>query len=193
MKKISILFLVLFLYPFAIEAKDIIVPLNESAIQGAINAANNGGKIIIQKGEYFSNESILIKGKNNLFIIAKGNVTITNKRLPAIIIEDSNVSIKGINFFRNETAIFISSSVLSTTKCGFEKNKVGIKVFDSTLVADSCYFKINYLGGILLIGEQNVVKVPPSNFWKDNYVSIFPYSASPISEGNKILLGSLND
>ncbi len=175
------------------EARDIIVPLNESTIQGAINVANNGDKIIIQKGEYLSNESILIKGKESLLLIAKGKVTITNKRLPAIIIEDSNVSIKGIDFFRNEETISISSSVLSITECNFEKNKVGIKVMNSTLVVDDSCFKINYLTGVLSIGKENVVKATPSNDWKDNYADIYSCPTGSISEGTKIMLGYLND
>jgi len=193
MSKKFVLFLFLFLCPLIIEAREIIVPLNEPTIQGAINVANNGDKIIISKGEYPLNNPLIIKDKENFSLIAKGKVVLTNRKGSAIILENSNISIKGINFFRNEEAISISSSVLSADKCSFEKNKVGIKILDSTLVADNCFFKTNYLAGIFLIGEQNVVKITPENKFYDNYVDVLPQSLNPFCRGNRILLGKLED
>ncbi len=198
MKKIAVFLFLLFLScpALLVEAKIITAPTPDyPTAQKALDSASYGDEVVILKGEYLFNAPLSIKEKG-LTLSAKGKVIFTNKKGAAIIADGCNI-INGITFFRNEIAIEGNNSVVSIINCQFKKNRIGIKTFNSALTSNNNYFEINYLAAITLLGGNNIIKITPSNSFKDNYTDVFSTSNLEIlnsdPEGNKISLGNLKD
>jgi len=200
MKRIAFLVL-LMLFPLLAEAKGKIIEAPSAehpSIQLAIDGAKNGDEVRVESGKYLFDKPIMIKEKENFSLSAKGKVSLSNKNGAALIVENSNISIEGIIFFRNEIALECSDSIISVKGSKFQKNRIGIQGVGSVIISDKNVFDTNFLAAILLSGQDNNLKIVPSTSFRNNYADIYPYSVNSSSEtlrpqGNKIFFGRLKD
>lgn len=197
MKRVSVFLLILF-FVFSyqiVAAESINVPPRAPNLQSIIDSAKNNDEIILE-GEYLFDRPLIIKGKENFSLSAKGKVTLINRNGTALIVENSNISINEINFFRTEIALECSDSIISTKNCKFRKNRVGIQGIRSIIISDKNLFDTNFLAAIMLIGQGNNLKIIPSTSFKNNYTDVYSVNSSSETfrlQGNKIFFGSPED
>ena len=169
-----------------------------SSIQKAIDEAGDGDEITLSKGEYLLDKPLVIKEKQNLSLSTRGKVVFTNKKGAAITITDSNISIKGISFIRNEIAVEVVNSAVAIRNCQWKKNRIGVTGLNSILVLEHNRFQNSFLASILLLEGNNVLEITPSNSFLDDYVDVFSSEVSSENfnsnfQGNKISLGKTKD
>jgi len=169
-------------------AKGVIkVPNDYSTIQGAIDSAEDGDKIVVYGGTY---EELLTIDKKNISLIAQGDVIIENpdpaktisNRKDTIIISNSKCTIEGFTVDVNGGwgGIYASGGPYYGT------GKVEVTIKDNKILdyerngitANGTLAKGRFIGNNMVIGQKD-------NFWANNGIQI-GWGATGLIKGNTV-------
>ena len=192
------LFILLALYSFLLQAKEIQVMPGHGKLQAAINLAHSGDTLLLTSGAYIGSvnidRSLTLTGNKSSVIDGEGSLHVITVSAPDVIIQSLKIQNSGNNPNTEDSAIFVTDKGDRTLIDSnyFENNLIGIylkgpdsAVVSNNVIIGSQFHRMNDRGnGIYLWNTPgSIVKNNDIRYGRDGV--FVNYSRNNIFQGNR--------